>query len=319
MPVCASDWTWDGPAFPGSACRELDFSLIFSSVVLSILPSICFCFLAAHHIYKLSRKEIKINRSKASLLLCFAKLACAGLALLGSLVSLVGWVVAEDGGHATGTAAVALSVLASVGSRSPTTVKLIFDCQILAMLITYMEHFRRLRSSRRMSLFLVVLTCFDAARLRTFFLVNYDSTRTIFIAGFIIAFASRLPLLILENIPKRFILLDPNCKIALSDEAMAVPISRWTMFWLLRVLRQGYNTADLSLKDLGEVPQDSAAVYARFEKAWNRHQHQKLTMARALCSAFPGELMAPLVSVFLWCLLLMSVPLELAGLLKFLK
>ena len=170
-----------------------------------------------------------------------------------------------------------------------------------------------------MSLFLIVMTAVDAARLRTFFLVDYDATKTVFVAGFIITFASRFPLLLLENVPKRFILLDPNSRLALSDEAMAVPISRWLLLWLLPVLRRGYKTADLSLKDLGDMPQDSAAVYARFEKAWTKHQRKKLPIARALCSAFPGELMAPLLSVFLWCLLLMSVPLELAGLLRFLE
>lgn len=91
------------------------------------------------------------------------------------------------------------------------------------------------------------------------------------------------------------------------------------MLWLLPLLRKGYNTPNLSLNDLGKAPQDSAAIYAHFEKAWLKHRHKKLPMARSLCSAFSGELMTPLIFVFLWCLLLMSVPLELAGLLKFLK
>ena len=159
----------------------------------------------------------------------------------------------------------------------------------------------------------------DGIRLRAFFLVGYNIAKTVFMIGCILSLAARLLLVVVENLPKRFILLNPTSQMAFSAEAMATPLSRWFMLWLLPLLRKGYKNPNLSLNDLGEAPQDSAAVYARFEKAWLKHRHQKLPMARSLCSAFSGELIAPLVSVLLWCLLLMSVPLELAGLLKFLK
>ena len=114
MANCASDWTWTDPAFPGSACRELDFSLIFSSVVLSILPSTIFYLAAVHHIYKLMQREISISKCKASKLLCAAKSACALLALLGNIMSLIGWMATQREEHGTGTTAVALSLPVSV-------------------------------------------------------------------------------------------------------------------------------------------------------------------------------------------------------------
>lgn len=72
-----------------------------------------------------------------------------------------------------------------------------------------MEHFRRPRSSRKMSTFLIIMICCDAARLRTFFSVGYSTTKTVFVAGFIISLAVRIPLLVIDNVPKRFILLNP--------------------------------------------------------------------------------------------------------------
>lgn len=114
MPVCSSDWTWNAPAFPGSACREFDFSLLFSTLVLSIIPSTCFIILAGRHTHVLWHDDLKINKSRVSLLLCGAKMICASVAVLGSMIGLFGWVRVSEGRQASGTVAAALSVPSAV-------------------------------------------------------------------------------------------------------------------------------------------------------------------------------------------------------------
>ena len=113
MPVCSSDWSWTAAALPGSECRELDFSLVFSSLVLSTIPSICFLILGSYRIYHVKQKNVCIGRNKASIALWTAKLLCASLGIVGSLISLVGWLV-EDTESGYGIAAVILNLFASV-------------------------------------------------------------------------------------------------------------------------------------------------------------------------------------------------------------
>lgn len=113
MPVCSSDWSWTAAALPGSECRELDFSLVFSSLLLSTIPSICFLVLGGYRIYYVKQNKVCIGRNKASIALWTAKLLCASLGIVGSLISLIGWLV-EGSESGYGIAAVVLSLLASV-------------------------------------------------------------------------------------------------------------------------------------------------------------------------------------------------------------
>ena len=110
---CKSDWTWSVPAFPGSECRQLDFSLIFSSIVLCIVPSGCFLLLAGLQLYGLRGAKEVVGREKGSAMLCGAKVLSAGLAVVASIVSLAGWVSAGER-ETIGTAAAALVIPVSV-------------------------------------------------------------------------------------------------------------------------------------------------------------------------------------------------------------
>lgn len=82
---------------------------------------------------------------------------------------------------------------------------------------------------------------------------------------------------------------------------------------------KGHKSAKLGLNDLGQVNYDSAHYYARFEKAWVQQKGKNRPVARAVAKAFWAELLMPIPPLVVWCLLLMAVPLELGGLLRFLK
>jgi len=93
------------------------------------------------------------------------------------------------------------------------------------MLVTGTEHYRCFRSSQLLSVFLLVTTIFDVARLRSFILVQYDDKKLAFVVGFLLAFASKAMLFVLENISKRSILLDQELKSV--RFYMKVDLSHW--------------------------------------------------------------------------------------------
>ena len=111
--TCSDEWSFSGSAFPGSECRILDFNLAFESVLLSIVPNVCFFVLSVFHLHTLMAKELKIGTSVRSKTLFGLKLGISFLALAGSLLALIGWVTTGTE-SAYGVAALALSIPVSV-------------------------------------------------------------------------------------------------------------------------------------------------------------------------------------------------------------
>lgn len=82
-------------------------------MVLSIIPSGCFLLLAGLQLYGLRDAKEVVRREKGSMMLCGAKMLCAGLGVVGSIVSLAGWVSAGES-EAIGTSAASLLIPVSV-------------------------------------------------------------------------------------------------------------------------------------------------------------------------------------------------------------
>lgn len=117
MSVCYDDWRLASEAFPGSACRLLDFNLAFSSLVLAIVPYTVFILLSAFRLRTLWKKQAKIeSRSFAGRCLYYGKLALATINSVGCILALIGGSRSEEF-KGTGIAALVLA--------NPTAVSLV--------------------------------------------------------------------------------------------------------------------------------------------------------------------------------------------------
>jgi ATP-binding cassette subfamily C (CFTR/MRP) protein 1 len=107
---------------------------------------------------------------------------------------------------------------------------------------------------------------FDAARLRTLFLIQNLEVRSIAVVG-VLSTAVKLGLLISEASSKRPHLLERYKH--LSPEATSGTYSRAVFWWLNGLLKAGYSKL-LGMQDLDEVDEalSSIAVGRRFEVAW---------------------------------------------------
>lgn len=267
--MCSAEWSFASDALPGSDCRSpVDFSLVFSSLVLSIVPSALFCFIALYRILYVRKEKVKLRRSTGSNLLWSVKIISGLFGILGNIIALAGW-ISQDVESAYGVAAVVLSLLAAVSPRGRIRSTPLTVLQVLALMLAHYGHSRLVRSSNFLSLSLLLVIVFDAARLRSFVLVGFLNDKPAFVAGFILSLAARVVLLAAENVPKRKF-LDENTGLTL--EETATPVNRWFFIWLLDILWLGWQKSNLRISDLGNPAEDSAAIYRRFEVGWEKHK-----------------------------------------------
>lgn len=216
MAPCSDDWSLVNDAIPGTECRELDFNLAFESLLLTIVPNICFLLFAAVRIWVLSRKSVKIDSSSRSAFLARAKMVCGAIAVLGNLLAIVGVTIGNETWPALGVAGLTLTLPVSVSSLQ--SIQCIIDpLQICILIQTSLEHYRSLRSSELLSCYLVIVTAFDPARLRTLITIGYLDSKVVLVAGFIVCLSARAMLFILENISKRSIVLEELAEEVLSS------------------------------------------------------------------------------------------------------
>ncbi|KAF7550053.1 hypothetical protein G7Z17_g5969 [Cylindrodendrum hubeiense] len=253
-----------GPGVWTEGCRGgFDFTLTFEESILSMTPAAVFLLLAGPRSFYLLKVPDRAKRratytpklaSPASRLLC---LLLSNYIQISSIVYSV----------------LQLTLLALVASKKRLNTNFSLAAAILNLLaafaiviLAHFEHVKSIRPSFLLSAYLFVSLLFDAARLRTEWLLSVNvayaaviSTSTVF----------KLALLILETIEKRKILIKASK--APSAESTSGPFSRGLFVWLNSLLISGWGT---SLTNNGlpaiyeKLSSDKLAI--RFGTAWSK-------------------------------------------------
>ena len=132
------------------------------------------------------------------------------------------------------------------------------------VLLAHVEHVKSIRPSFLLTAYLFVSLLFDAARLRTEWLISLN---TAYAAVLSTSAAFKLSLLALETVEKRRILI--NNEAVPSQESTSGPFSRGFFIWLNSLLISGWATV-LTKNDLPTIYEklSSEKLAVRFGKAW---------------------------------------------------
>ena len=136
------------------------------------------------------------------------------------------------------------------------------------LLLAHVEHVKSVRPSFLLTAYLFVTLLFDAARLRTEWLVSINVA---YAATLSASTVFKLALLVLETVEKRKILIIGDKEI--SKESTSGPFSRGFFVWLNSLLISGWATV-LTMDDLPTIYEklSSEKLAVRFGKAWKRGQ-----------------------------------------------
>ncbi|KAG8669721.1 hypothetical protein FPOAC2_09062 [Fusarium poae] len=259
-----------GPNVWTEGCRGgFDFTLSFQESILSIAPSAVFLAIAGPRAYYLLKTPDKAKRHatytpKLITSATYAVLQVVLLALVPSTKKL---------NTRFSLAAAILDLLASFS----------------IVLLTHVEHVKSVRPSFVLTAYLFVTLLFDAARLRTEWLLSLNIA---YAATLSASAVFKLALLVLETVEKRKILISSDKPI--SNESTSGPFSRGFFVWLNSLLISGWATV-LTNNDLPTIYEklSSDKLAVRFGKAWKK----------ASSSSKKPSLFKTTVSVLRWELL----------------
>ncbi|OAA43529.1 ABC transporter [Beauveria brongniartii RCEF 3172] len=177
----------------------------------------------------------------------------------------------------TTSAASSLDLLASLGL-----------CAVL-----YIEHRHAIRSSAFLALYLGICLLLEAAESRSYFLRDLAP-----LGGITTAMAAtRLALLIIEEIPKQHLIIDPEIKKLSSGEATSGFWGRTFFFFLGPMFHVGYHgiLKTEGLMSLG-IEFSSARLFAGLSKRWqSSNQPRRHSLFLACCWEWKGALCAVLI------------------------
>ncbi|QGI63185.1 hypothetical protein CEK26_007138 [Fusarium fujikuroi] len=255
-----------GPSVWTKGCRGgFDFTLSFQESILSILPSAIFLALAGPRALYLFRSPDKTKRHATYTPKLVRILFIVSLHLF----------LAKENTQITSALYATLQVvlLALVPSAKKLNTRFSLAAAILnlaaafaILLLAHVEHVKSVRPSFILTAYLFVSLLFDAARLRTEWLMSLNiayaatlSTSTIF----------KLALLVLETVEKRRILISTEKPI--SKESTSGPFSRGFFVWLNSLLISGWATV-LTNNDLPTIYEklSSEKLAVRFGKSWKK-------------------------------------------------
>ncbi|KAM0216210.1 hypothetical protein ACHAQI_002626 [Fusarium lateritium] len=259
-----------GPSVWTEGCRGgFDFTLSFQESILNIIPSALFLVIAGPRTFYLLRSPDKTKRHatytpKLVTSAVYAALQVALVALVPSVKQL---------NTRFSLAAAILNLLAA------------FSILVLA----HVEHVKSIRPSFLLTVYLFISLLFDAARLRTEWLLSINIAYAAILSC---STAFKLALLVLETIEKRRILISDEK--SLSKESTSGPFSRGFFVWLNSLLISGWATV-LTNNDLPTIYEklSSEKLAVRFGKAWRK----------ATSSSKKPSLFLTIVSVLRWELL----------------
>ncbi|KAK5993610.1 ABC multidrug transporter B [Cladobotryum mycophilum] len=236
-----------GPGVWSEGCRGgFDFTLAFEESILSILPAALFLLLAIPRSIYLLRspdraKRRRIYTPKLIISSAFAGIQVGGLALIASSTR--------------------LNTRFSIASA---VLDLCAACCIV--LVSHFEHVKSIRPSFLLSAYLFTSLLFDAARLRTEWLLSVNISYAAVLSA---SAALNLALLVLENVDKRQILIETKEK--QSTESTSGPFSRGFFLWLNSLLISGWATV-LTNHDLPAIYEklSSEKLAVKFGKQWDK-------------------------------------------------
>ncbi|KAJ9611765.1 hypothetical protein H2200_004949 [Cladophialophora chaetospira] len=263
-----------GPAYRGPF-RKFDFTLLFEDTILTIVPATLFVIAASARAIWLTSKPNKVTTSFSRL----TKLVLLSAFVTIQLTVLLARATNQEAGTKASVAAGALDFAAS-------SVLFVLSC---------FEHTRSVTPSTVIGLYLIISLPFDAARLRTFYLLQGFAARSI--ANLLsLSFAIKLGVLLTEAVEKRQILLQPYRD--LPPEATSGIYNKSVFWWLNPLLRVGFGKT-LKVDDLYNLDNDlaSANVEIRFRQAW-----------AAVKEPHRLSLLLTVASVLKWQLLVSAVP-----------
>ncbi|KAF4450880.1 hypothetical protein F53441_6057 [Fusarium austroafricanum] len=236
-----------GPSIWAEGCRGgFDFTLSFQESILSITPSALFLLIAGPRAFYLFKNPDKTKRHATYT----PKLVTSAIytALQVVMVALVP--SAKKLNTRFSLAAAILNLLAAFA----------------ILLLTHVEHVKSVRPSFLLTAYLFISLLFDAARLRTEWLMLLNIA---YAATLAVSTAFKLALLILETIEKRRILMSREK--TLSKESTSGPFSRGFFVWLNSLLISGWATV-LTNNDLPTIYEklSSEKLAVRFRKSWRK-------------------------------------------------
>ncbi|KAL7823946.1 P-loop containing nucleoside triphosphate hydrolase protein [Trichoderma gracile] len=236
-----------GPAVWADGCRGgFDFTLSFEESILSTLPSALFLLFSIPRAIYLLRTPDKAKRRSAYTPKLITSSAYAGIQV-GSLA------LVASSRHLNTRFSLAAAIL-----------NLISACCIV--LLSHIEHVKSIRPSFLLTSYLFTSLLFDAARLRTEWLLSVNVAYAAVLSTSTIL---KLALLVLENVEKRRILLDSSKE--QSRESTSGPFSRGFFVWLNSLLISGWATV-LTLHDLPAIYEklSSEKLAVAFTKQWDK-------------------------------------------------
>ncbi|KAK4083017.1 uncharacterized protein Triagg1_1907 [Trichoderma aggressivum f. europaeum] len=236
-----------GPAVWADGCRGgFDFTLSFEESILSTLPAALFLLLSIPRAFYLLRTPDKAKRRSAYTPKLIASSAYAGIQV-GALA-----IVASS------------RLLNTRFSLAAAILNLIAACCIV--LLSHIEHVKSIRPSFLLTSYLFTSLLFDAARLRTEWLL---SVNVAYAAVLSTSTVLKLALLVLENVEKRRILVDSSKEP--STESTSGPFNRGFFIWLNSLLISGWATV-LTMHDLPAIYEklSSEKLAVIFTKRWDK-------------------------------------------------
>ncbi|KAJ4255444.1 hypothetical protein NW762_009439 [Fusarium torreyae] len=236
-----------GPSVWTEGCRGgFDFTLSFQESILNIIPSALFLVIAGPRAFYLFQTPDKAKRYATYT----PKLVTSALyaALQVVLVALV-----SSAKHLNTRFSLAAAILNLLAAFS-------------ILLLAHVEHVKSVRPSFLLTAYLLISLLFDAARLRTEWLI---SLHLAYAATLSISAVLKLSLLALETIEKRKILISSDKP--LSKESTSGPFSRGFFVWLNSLLISGWATV-LTNNDLPTIYEklSSEKLAVSFGKAWQK-------------------------------------------------
>ncbi|KAL7903374.1 multidrug resistance-related protein [Trichoderma sp. TUCIM 5745] len=236
-----------GPGVWAEGCRGgFDFTLSFEESILSVLPSALFLLLSIPRIAYLLRTPDKTKRRSAYTPKLIVSSAYGGI---------------QVGCLALAASSRRLNTRFSIAAAA---LSLVAACCIV--LLSHIEHVKSIRPSFLLTSYLFTTLLFDAARLRTEWLLSVNVAYAAVLSTSTIL---KLALLVLENIEKRQILLDSNK--TPSTESTSGPFNRGFFVWLNSLLITGWATV-LTLHDLPAIYEklSSEKLAVIFSKRWDK-------------------------------------------------
>ncbi|KAL7790898.1 P-loop containing nucleoside triphosphate hydrolase protein [Trichoderma ceciliae] len=236
-----------GPGVWADGCRGgFDFTLSFEESILSVLPSALFLLFSIPRAIYLLRTPDKAKRRSA-----YTPKLIASSAYAGIQVGCLALVASSRSLNTRFSIAAAILSLAAA-------------CCIV--LLSHIEHVKSIRPSFLLTSYLFTSLLFDAARLRTEWLLSVNVT---FAAVLSTSTVFKLALLVLENVEKRRILVGSNKEP--SKESTSGPFNRGFFVWLNSLLISGWATV-LTNHDLPAIYEklSSEKLAVIFSKRWDK-------------------------------------------------